>query len=210
MTVVHRIWFGPEPMRDELVQFGRLWETLGYDVQLWTEQNLPALQNQAIFDDLADKPMPPSGQPERIARYVQQADIVAYELVFQFGGIVANCDMEPLRPLDLVAGVPAWAAFEVDGEHVCNAIVGADRPGHPFWQACIESIAERWPDERFEPMERVTGPGLITPLWQQRPGELTVFRSAQFYPFGFGEMHREWEHFPHAYTRHHWGHTRGR
>jgi mannosyltransferase OCH1-like enzyme len=196
-------------MRDELVQFGEAWEAFGYDVRLWTEQNLPELQNQRVYDELETHRVNAGGQPPHVARYVQRADVVAYELVWQFGGIVANCDIEPVRRLTIVDGVPAWAGFELQNVAVCNALIGAAAPHHPFWQACIDRIAERWPLERYEPMERVTGPGCITGVWEDRD-DLTVFEQGVFYPFSFVEMEREWWDWPDAYVRHHWGHTRGR
>lgn len=185
-----------------------MWESFGYELKLWTEQNLPLLRNQRIYDDVGTVPVNVGGGDPELGTWVQRADIAAYELVWLYGGIYANCDIEPLRSLDdLLDGVTAFAGRE-DAHAVCNALMGAT-PHHPFFDAAIDALPARWSAGRCEPMNLVTGPKLLTDLCETRD-DLTVFPRETFYPFNWLEMSHEWDHYPHAYTRHHWGHTRGR
>lgn len=195
-------------MRQELIDYGRAWERLGYDLRLWTERNLPELRNQQIFDDVATKGyVNVGGGVQELGVWVQQADIASYELVYEYGGIYANTDIEPLRHLGpLLDGVGAWAGRE-DREAICNALMGAPRH-HPAFDAVIGELAARWwVSDRFEPMNQATGPGLLTRVFERRD-DVTIFDRDVFYPFNFLEMDREWDEFPAAWTKHHWGHTR--
>ena len=98
-------------MRAELVAYGRSWERLGYDLKLWAETNLPPLTNQQLYDDLEHLVVNAGGGDPALGLWVQRADLVSYELIFQLGGIYANTDMEAIRriPLD---GVEAFAGME--------------------------------------------------------------------------------------------------
>lgn len=204
--VVHRIWFGPEPMRDELVAYGESWEAAGYEVRLWTEQNLPPLVNQQVYDD-PNIGMWVGGGVPRLGRWVQRADLVSYELLYQFGGIYANTDMECVRPLDpILDGVTAFAGYEQE-HFLSNALMGCT-PGHPFFRAVIDRLPARYYGMAGCPMNVTTGPHLLTAVAGERD-DLTRFPAEFFNPFLYTDMGREWDTYPDAYTRHHWGHQRG-
>jgi mannosyltransferase OCH1-like enzyme len=204
--VVHRIWFGPEPMRDELVQFGESWERHGYEVQLWTEDNLPDIVNAGIYYD-PNIGLNVGGGVHRLGVWVQRADLVSYELLWRFGGIYANTDMECLRSLDpILEGVEAFAGYEQE-HFLSNALMGCT-PGHPFFKAVIDKLPYRYHSMPGCPMNTTTGPHLLTDVANLRD-DLTRFPAEFFNPFLYTEMGREWDDFPDAYTRHHWGHQKG-
>jgi mannosyltransferase OCH1-like enzyme len=204
--VVHRIWFGPEPMRGELIEFGEMWKQHGYELLLWTERNLPPLVNQAIYDDPNIGRFVGGGVP-RLGKWVQRADVVSYELIWRFGGIYANTDMECLRSLDpLLDDVEAFAGREQE-HFLSNALMGCV-PGHPFFRAVIDRLPSRYREMPGAPMNATTGPHLLTEVAQQRD-DLTIFPAECFNPFLYDDMSAEWDDYPDAYTRHHWGHQRG-
>ncbi len=207
--VVHRIWFGPEPMRTELVDWGHAWERFGYQVHLWTESNLPDLRNQHEYDQTAIRGVQTGCAPRRLGVWTQRADIVSYELVWRFGGIYANCDIEPLRDVhDLLDGIDAFCGWEVEETIVCNAIFGA-AAAHPWMNTTIERLPHRFRNlAMYQTMQMQTGPHLLTEATGDHP-EVTVFPKHTFYPYGFEEMDREHDAHPDSFTAHHWGHTRG-
>jgi mannosyltransferase OCH1-like enzyme len=204
MVTVHRIWFGDAPMPDAYVDYGRAWERLGYHVQLWTEQNLPQVVNRDVWDGIAARGVNVGGGNPETGIAVQRADIISYELVWRYGGIYANCDMEPLRRLE-VAG--AWAAWERQDVIVGSAIFGADRPGDPFWASCVKTARRRWVELPDAIMSEQTGPHLVTAVRQAAPDMVTVHDEREFYPFGIGD---DTTAVPpaDACTVHHWGHRR--
>jgi mannosyltransferase OCH1-like enzyme len=207
--VVHRIWFGPHPMRRELIEFGRTWERLGYEVRLWTESNLPTLRNQRIYDEVAQRGVNTGGGVPELGVWVQRADIVSYELILEHGGIYANTDMEALRRIPL-EGVQAFAGYE-DGEFLSNALMGCEA-GAKFYECVIEQLAPRYDEHSHQPMNYTTGPHLLTWVYRNVCDELHVFPKQAFNPVLFdGEaMRDEWGDHPDSYAVHHWGHTRDR
>lgn len=207
--IVHRIWFGPRPMRRELVEYGRAWERLGYELRLWTETNLPDLVNREVYDQIGLRGVNSGGGDPELGVWVQRADIVSYELLWRFGGIYANTDIEPLRPIPL-DGVVAFAGFE-DDTFLCNALMGCV-PDNDFFRLVVNEIPHRYARHWASPMNYTTGPHLLTDVWKRNPGGLTTFPREAFYPVGFAaeSMRSEWDDHPDSYTVHHWGHTRAR
>jgi len=208
-NLVHRIWFGPAPMRRELVEFGRTWERHGYELKLWTEANLPRLRNELVYEEIARRGVNTGGGVPELGVWVQRADVVSYELIYEYGGIYANCDMECLRPIPL-EGISAFAGYE-DGEFLSNALMGCEA-GHPFFGAVIDELLPRFWEMRGEPMNGVTGPHLLTWVNRTNPGLLHVFPKAAFNPvlYDIESMRTEWDDHPDSYCVHHWGHTRDR
>lgn len=196
-------------MRRELVEFGKTWERLGYDAILWTEDNLPRLRNRWVYDEIAVRGVNAGGGVPELGVWVQRADVVSYELIYEFGGIYANCDMEALRriPLDNVA---AFAGME-DGEFLSNALMGCE-PGHDFYGWVIAELGPRYAQHSHQPMNYTTGPHLLTWVWRNLCDDLHVFPKEAFNPVLFdGEsMRGEWDDHPGSYCVHHWGHTRDR
>ena len=209
--VVHRIWFGPKPMRRELIEFGKAWERLGYDVLLWTEANLPPLKNHEIYEEIGRRGVNTGGGVPELGVWVQRADLVSYELIHRFGGIYANTDMEPLRSLDpILEGVEAFAGME-DGEFLSNALMGCT-VGNEFFGELIDELPVRYREMPGEPMNAVTGPHLLSRMQRLNPEGITIFPKVYFNPVLFDgqDMMREWGDFPDSYCVHHWGHTRER
>lgn len=195
-------------MRQELVDFGHKWESFGYDVCLWTEKNLPELRNQALYDKLPEVGVNTGGGISELGVWVQRADIAAYELLYEYGGVYANTDIEPLKSFDrILNGVQAFAGWEIQDQFVCNALMGCV-PQNRFFDLLIDMLLARWESLPGRPMNEQTGPHLLTAAHRANPG-LTVFPQHYFYPYSYVEMGREWDEHPDSYASHHWGHTRG-
>lgn len=209
---VHRLWLGPDPMPDEYVAYGRTWKAHGYELWDWTEETMPPPINRRTYDAIARTPVNVGGGKPELGVWVQRADILGYELVWRYGGIYVNCDVECVRPLDpILEGVGAFAGWEIQDQFLCNAVMGGTRR-HPFWWKCVEELAPRYRRMWRQPMNEVTGPHYLTAQWRAHGAAMnvTAFPQEYFYPFSYLEMDREWDDHPDAYLRHHWGHTRGR
>ena len=207
--VVHRMWFGTKRMPEEYRAYGRAWQRLGYELHTWTEADLGPLLNQDAFDAIgAGGVNVGAGNPE-VGVAVQRADVVGYELAYQFGGIVANTDIEPLRSFDdLLDGVEAFACFE-QGDFVSNALIGGVLQ-HPFWRAVIDRLPVRLGFTQHLSMNEQTGPHLLSEVHRMRD-DLTVFGAWTHCPYLYGDMGKEgrpdlWETPGPPYAEHHWGH----
>lgn len=209
---LHRIWLGPWRMPEEYVAHARTWESLGWTVHDWTAQDLPRLpisdETRAALADIEANGTSAGGGDERVARWVQMADVWSYELVRHVGGVYANCDVEPLRDLPL-DGLDAFVVAE-SGQFLSNALMGAVA-GHPFFAEVSLRLPGHFADNRWVEMNRSTGPHLLTMVWEQfdvsaRPARL---EPVPFFPVGFVEERERRDDYrppPEFYVDHHWGH----
>jgi mannosyltransferase OCH1-like enzyme len=186
--IIHRIWLGNDPMPEPFQHFGESWRQHhpGWEMRLWTDDNLPELRYPEAFD--------------RARNHSERSDVLRYEVVRQFGGIYADADVECLRSLEpLIEGLTAFAAYYRPGR-VGSAVIGAV-PNHPAFEAAVEKV--RNVVGRGKPAKS-TGPSFFTYIVADFP-DVTIFDPEKFYPYRWNEQHRAGEDFPEAYAIHHWG-----
>jgi hypothetical protein len=132
--IFHHIWVGADPMPAELVTFRRSWETHhpGWEMRLWTEENLPAdFRRREIY--------------ERLRVPAERSDMLRLEILHRHGGVYVDCDFECRRSIEpLLEGVElfsAWLKPPQEGKRgrVNNALIGA-RPGHPLFDRAIDAL----------------------------------------------------------------------
>lgn len=138
----------------------------------------------------------------------QKAGLIRLELLWAYGGVYVDSDVEPLRRMDELLSCKAFAAWE-DANCVPDAVLGAV-PGHPAVAEMLNMAAERliggadaWH----------TGPGVTTAVLPNRE-DTTVLSPGAFYPYHYLEKAaRSNEKFaetaPWAYSVHHWAHSWG-
>lgn len=190
-------------MPGHLVAYGETWRSQhpGWDHILWTDDMLPPLRNQRVFD-----------AAERLApRNIGQlrADVVRYELLEQFGGVWIDCDMECRRPIDPLADVECFAGWESQGVWVNNAILGAEA-GHPFIRALVAGVERSVVVNRGKRPNVMTGPQYLTPIYRLHADEVVIYPKDYFYPYLWSELDRGDEAFPDAWAVHHWGNRRNK
>jgi inositol phosphorylceramide mannosyltransferase catalytic subunit len=193
--LIHRIWLGG-PMPGRYAQLGKTWERTHptWDVVTWTDNSLPPLRNQRLFDGA----MSPA----------QKADIARYEILLNHGGVYVDTDFEALAPIDdLIRKVAAFVATE-DGTWLSNAILGA-APGHMFMAALVSGIPDSFATLPTGHINEVTGPKYVTAIFhglraQGACEDVAVFPPQLFFPYHFSELHRRDQHFPLAFAVHHW------
>lgn len=196
---IYRLWLGPADMPARYVQYGYEWAKLnpGWVVvdlfgqgvgakpveipsppnYLRQEFHPTALVNFKVFEELALGAISPIDTMDPgVAICTQRADVAGYEIVYTFGGLYVNCDMHPLNPLCRLP-VPMGQAMVAreDPAFLSNAAM-ASPAGHPFFGYVIEELGKRFWDMRWKPMNKVTGPYLLTDCYKSwalvddRPG----------------------------------------
>jgi hypothetical protein len=196
---IHFIWFGGAPMPPEYEAFRDGWARVnaGWEVVTWDEASLPPLVNHAAFD--------------AASTWAGKADIARLEILLREGGVYADCDFEPLRPIEpLLEGVGFFAARDWGG-WIANAPMGS-APGHPMTQALVDAIPARFAARPDAPPNELTGPHLVTELVGAREHEdptIRIFPKEVFYPYAYEErhLHHVGEDFPGACAVHHWAAT---
>lgn len=214
--IFHRIWLGDRPRPERYDEYWDMWKDLhpSADFITWSEDNMPILENQAAYDFVGR--VARSGgvnMSESRAVSVMRADVMAYELVNQYGGVYLNCDMMPLKPIDDLLEHSAFLGME-DAHFVCNAVMGAERE-HPLFQEAVLQLTERLYQNYGAGMEVATGPHHLTNVWRNGQYDVTILPTTAFYPVhhsqipygtktydSYAEIGRE----KGAYAVHMWGH----
>lgn len=136
----------------------------------------------------------------KAANGAQFADLIRLEALIRWGGVYVDQDVEPLRPLDPLLPLGAFAAWE-DPRSVPNAVMGAV-PDHPAIRECLATMLERLPGDTWK-----AGPGVLTDVLPGR-SDVLLLPPGSFYPYHYREKDRAGEDFaktqPWAFVVHHW------
>lgn len=170
IKTIHRIWLGPRPMPEAYKEYGRAWTNLnpGWEVLDWSWASLPEdLANAEVLEDMRKR----SSTGTSVELPTAQADVISYELVYRYGGIYANADIQPIRPLSNILGHlqgGAWATYEEDNYPlIVNAFFGAPFPKNAFWGDVVSGLHDNYfslNSEGTESVEMVfsSGPHYLT------------------------------------------------
>lgn len=196
--ILHQIWLGPARPPRKLLESVRA-KHPHWDYRLWTDANLPPMRNRDAFD--------------RSIPWHQKADILRYELLWQFGGVYVDADSYALRPLDdLLAGEKMFAGYErgVAGM-IANGVIGC-APEHPVMDRVIRELNV----DGAGPPWAVTGPLFFTRVIEREQASVCVHPSHFFYPFHHSDrlwLYFRWHRFNprlrHSYFIQYWGTTTG-
>lgn len=190
---IHRVWLGGKPMPAEHVRFGETFAEHhpGWEMRLWTDEDLPQLEITAAERGRARTPS-------------ELSNLARYEILHRYGGIYVDTDFECLRPLDpLLRGVDAFTALESQGR-VATGILGSVANHAVFARAARN--ARRTLGLGAHSAD-ANGPYFFTLILEQeieREADIAIFGAPLFYPYGWKELERRNEAFPNAYAVHHW------
>lgn len=188
--VIHRLWLGQDSIPPAFERYGETWQTHHphWEVKLWTDDNLPPLSCQREVD--------------RAGNFKSRYDMVRYEVVRQFGGIIIDLDMECLRPLDpLLGGVEAFVGRETGKERrVGTQIIGAV-PRHPLLEQAVEQLRRTAGEGKTASQQ--AGPAFLTRMVDDFRDQITIFPRATFLSPLTIEPPKRPDDFPEIYAVHH-------
>lgn len=184
--------------------YGSRWRDLhpGWEVRDWrSTTELPTLRNQGLFDRA------PEIVPNDWKRF--QADLLRLELLYRYGGVYVDCDVEPLRPLDDLLDrdvIVAWSPNRGrDGKRLLTQAVLGSVPRHPFIGACLDGIPDAVRRYRGRPLAQMVGPHHIQRVWEQCPHGVEPLSESTFYPQSVGDRDRGRPlDVGESYTHHRW------
>lgn len=158
-----------------------------------------------FYDDAACRRLVECDFPQYLACYdglpypVQRADFFRYLVVYRFGGLYADIDMECLQPFDCffsLSGAVLSIEMQISRQRqkelgykfpyqLANCIFAAEA-SNPFFLAIIErtvSLAGDNPDCPVSQIEDVTGPRMLTrAFFDLQPPEVTVLNQIFWMP----------------------------
>jgi hypothetical protein len=119
----------------------------------------------------------------RVANGAQFADIVRLEVLLRWGGVYVDEDVQPVRSLEPLIHVPAFAAWE-NNRTVPNAVLGAV-PDHPAIRECLDMTLSRLKGKVTRPREVwQAGPGVTTAVLPGR-SDVLILGPGAFYPVAY-------------------------
>jgi mannosyltransferase OCH1-like enzyme len=201
-------------MPEKFKQYGRLWEYLnpGIDLHDWKENEIFGRTwiNQAVIEDMVEKSRQPGA--DLVAFYTQIADVIDYELCYEFGGFYFNTDVKPLKPLSTLnidERIPGFAME--DDVHAVNMAMYAPK-GNQLFAEIITNLPYRYFGMPGAFMNATTGVQLIMETLSRyndpvRLWHRNVFNPIHFTDFGYGEEPDLDRNYPEETVAvHSWGH----
>lgn len=145
--LIHQIWLGGSPppsVQSAMASVRR--HHPHWEVTIWTDRNLPRLENSALFAAASSAAM--------------KADVLRYELLHTHGGVYLDADFVCHRPVDQLFPPDAELRLVSEFGVVCNSVMACS-PGHPFMRRLIDELARLDPSCDTSSPHLVTGPYFV-------------------------------------------------
>ena len=132
--IIHYIWFGNGEMSEEDKQNIESWKRFcpDYEIKLWTEENYDCSKNAYCYEALQSK------------KYMYATDYARKDILYQYGGIYLDTDVELHQSLDKLLYNQAFIGIEDGGQINSGSGLGA-MPHHPM----IKKMMDLYADEHF-------------------------------------------------------------
>lgn len=113
---IHYCWFGKSELPKQAIQCIESWKTFcpGYEIMEWNETNFDVDSNLYVKQAYEKK------------KYAFVTDYVRLWVLYQYGGIYMDTDVEVVKNLDCFLKHPAFSGFE-SNQAVPTGIMGADK-----------------------------------------------------------------------------------
>lgn len=163
-NIIHRIWL-EDPMPEKFEEYGRRWAQLNpdYEVHDWRDPaTLPRLNNQSYYARAQNL------YPRDWKRF--RADIIRLELLWRYGGLYVDTDVEPLQPINPLLGgrkcLVGRSPQNIKGKHpITNAVMAAERH-HPYIGALITDLPAAIVSNKGRPLAQSIGPWHLTRVYE--------------------------------------------
>ncbi len=137
--VIHYCWFGGNPLPEFAVKCIDSWRKYmpDYEIKEWNESN---------FDVNI---IPYTKEAYEAKKYAFVSDYARFWILYKYGGVYFDTDVEVIRPLDEIINRGAFMGCEIDGldPHYGDIAVApglglAVEAGHEVYKAILERYAE--------------------------------------------------------------------
>lgn len=208
---IHQTWkTGEVPDRLKAFQKSFVEQHPSWEYKLWTDDD-----NQRLIETEYPWFLPFYNS---YPHHIQRVDAARYFILYHYGGVYADLDMQCLTALDplndQIGGVVVGQEGQMhhDGtQRIGNAILFSSRH-HPFWlrvfQALLEAHAKSDP-RKIGSVFVTTGPSFLHEVYLKYPQGVTVMPVSAFYPMPWRAPQSTIElalrrQFPKSWTVHHW------
>lgn len=179
--IIHYCWLSGDPYPDEIAECMNSWHKYlpEYEFRLWTKDNFDLNMNSWVSEAFAEK------------KFAFVSDFLRLWVLYEYGGIYLDSDLEVLRPLDDLLTCKAFTGRESAGR-LAAWVFGAV-PGNPVIKKLLDDYAGRHytnPEDRKEMIPNTISVTRILSRYGigpedvvQTSGEITVFSSDYFSPY---------------------------
>jgi len=198
--VIHQIWVGNKPIPKIYQKFMKSWKKNhpDWEYRLWTDKDVDLFPwiNRDLFDAVDNPGM--------------KSDIWRYEIIYRFGGVYVDCDMESRRPLDPMHSRMEFYAsyllmeqdnYEIMGCHLLAAPVLSIIMGDVVYALRKKTRKMDLRNVSFDEVQQITGPLFWTNMIRDRVQNdgnprTVVFTPEYFHPTScesHGKPKNAWE-----------------
>lgn len=202
--VFHRIWLRVNDQDNIPDEFAGYWQQLRtvhggrWRYRTWEDLDAVLEDDGWVRGDLLRH----FGRSDDRALFAFRSDVLRYELLYRYGGVYIDTDVEPYRSFDDLRDGRPFVAWCSDAE-LDPAVMGGPA-GHPALRALLDDLPA---PEDFRPgwtPPGVTGPRHVTRVWRHRP-DVRRLPPVTFFPVHWQEMNRITEPAPSdSYAKHVW------
>ena len=130
--LIHAIWFSGDPMPELYLRCLESWKKYApdYEIKIWNMETYKP--DQCLFFE----------QAIEHKNWAFASDYARADLLYRYGGIYMDLDVEMLRPVDDLLYNDAYMSFESLDRIECGSGMGS-RPGHPIIKEIYESYEKR-------------------------------------------------------------------
>ena len=100
--IIHACWFGGKSMPQVAQKYIESWKKYNpeYEVKIWDESNFDITSNMYIYEAYQNR------------KFAFVTDYVRLKVLYEYGGIYMDTDVEVLKSLDELLKYPAFSGFE--------------------------------------------------------------------------------------------------
>lgn len=184
-------------MPERFQEYRNGWQEKHPDWQfhLWTDDNLPPMINQAIYD--------------QVESYAEKSDVLRMELLYRYGGLYVDTDVECLKNVEPLLEGESCVLPRMTDRALCSAFMACE-PGDPYFETCIHELPAHVAAKPHASAPYKTGPSFMSRFLKSFP-HLKILEPHLVYPYEprTRNAKRLWTQqgaaaFPDSYAAHHW------
>jgi mannosyltransferase OCH1-like enzyme len=179
--IIHYCWFGGNPIPEKDQRCIASWKKMcpDYEIKKWDESNYNINQNPYMREAYEAK------------KWGFVPDYARLDIIYNYGGIYLDTDVELIRNLDALLENHAFMGFE-DGKHVSPGLIIAAEPYHETVGVLMDIYKDRHflkEDGSFDltpsptmNTDFLTARGLIQNNKKQTVADITIYPTEYFCP----------------------------
>lgn len=131
--IIHYVWLGKGNHNELMEKCINSWKTIlpDYEIKEWNEDNFDINSNDYLKEAYNNK------------KYAFASDYIRLAVLYKYGGIYMDTDVEILKPLDEFLNLPAFSGFE-SNENIPTGLMASEK--HGKW---IKYLLEDYKDAHF-------------------------------------------------------------